>query len=215
MREWHYPIAATEFVQENKLTKNIYNTYDWGGYMAFKLYPEYLMFWDGRQNSAEMFQLGWNVMAGKPNWKEILQRFDVNTIVTRASTIDTGQKYPLLDRLSESDDWHLVFNSESSMIFVRSGSVHPIWLKRHERPKEQIDNTVLSEANLMIRYNAGRYMAWWEMAQIYMKRKQYARAKFALEQHMARSPQHNPNAERMYKQLLLRLNSSHPGRTEG
>ena len=204
LREWHYPIAATEFVQEHKLTKNIYNTYDWGGYMAFKLYPEYLMFWDGRQNSAEMFQNGWNVMAGKPNWKEILQRFDVNTIVTRASTIDTGQKYPLLDRLRASDDWHLVFNSESSMIFVRSGSVHPRWLKRHERPKEQIDNTVLSEANLMIRYNAGRYMAWWEMAQIYMKRKQYARAKFALEQHMARSPKRNPNAERMYNQLLRR-----------
>ena len=202
LREWHYPIAATEFVQEHKLKKNIYNTYDWGGYMAFKLYPEYLMFWDGRQNSAEMFQLGWNVMAGKPDWEEILQRFDVNTIVTRASTIDTGQKYPMLDRLKASDNWHLVFNSESSMVFVRSGSVHPIWLKRHERPKEQIDNTVLSEANLMIRYNAGRYMAWWEMAQIYMKRKQYARAKFALEQHMARSPQKNLNAERMYKQLL-------------
>ena len=95
------------------------------------------------------------------------------------------------------------------MVFVRSGSVHPFWLKRHERPKEQIDNTVLSEANLMIRYNAGRYMAWWEMAQIYMKRKQYARAKFALEQHMARSPQRNPNAQRMYNQLLRKpgLNS--------
>jgi len=205
LREWHYPIAATEFVQEHKLTKNIYNTYDWGGYMAFKLYPEYLMFWDGRQNSAEMFQHGWNVMAGKPNWREILQRFDVNTIVTRASTIDTGQKYPLLDRLKASEEWHLVFNSESSMVFVRSGSVHPFWLKRHERPKEQIDNTVLSEANLMIRYNANRYMAWWEMAQIYMKRKQYAQAKFALEQHMARSPQRNPNAQRMYDQLLRRL----------
>ena len=75
-------------------------------------------------------------------------------------------------------------------------------VKRHERPKEPIDNTVLSEANLMVRFNVGRYMAWWEMVQIYMKRKHYARAKFALERHMARSPQRNPNAERMYNQLL-------------
>ena len=47
-------IAAGEFVEEHKLARNIYNTYDWGGYMAFKLFPDYLMFWDGRQDSAEM-----------------------------------------------------------------------------------------------------------------------------------------------------------------
>lgn len=202
LREWHYPIAATEFVEKHKLAKNIYNTYDWGGYMAFKLYPEYLMFWDGRQNSADMFEQGWNVMAGKPSWRRILDRFQVNTIVTRASTIDTGQKYPLLDRLAASSDWHLVFNTESSMVFVRSGSVAPGWLKRHERPKaEQIDNTVLSEANLMVRYHAGRYMAWWEMAQIYMKRRQYANAEFAVRQHLKRNPQRNPAAEQLLGQL--------------
>ncbi|MEJ2491649.1 MAG: hypothetical protein P8Y84_08550 [Desulfuromonadales bacterium] len=31
LREWHYPIEATEFVREQKLPANIYNTYDWGG----------------------------------------------------------------------------------------------------------------------------------------------------------------------------------------
>ncbi len=205
LREWHYPIAATEFVREHSLAKNLYNTYDWGGYMAFKLYPDYLMFWDGRQNSDEMFEQGWNVMAGKPSWQRILDRFQVNTIVTRASTIDIGQKYPLLDRLAASQDWHLVFNTESSLVFVRSGSVDPGWLKRHERPKsEQIDNTVLSEAKLMVRYNAGRYMAWWEMAQIYMKRRQYANAEFAMRQHLNRNPQRNPAAEQLLSQLQRR-----------
>jgi hypothetical protein len=208
LREWHYPIAATEFVREHNLEKNIYNTYDWGGYMAFKLYPDYLMFWDGRQNSAEMFQLGWNVMAGKPNWQKILDKFSVKTIVTRASTIDTGQKYPLLDRLRVNLDWSLVFNTESSMVFVKRGSVSDRWLKRYAKPKERMDDTILSEARLMVSTNSNRYMAWWEMAQIYNRRKQYRNALFALNQHLARSPNRSPAAERLHRQLTQRMNTS-------
>jgi hypothetical protein len=201
LRAWHYPIEATEFVEEHKLSKNIYNTYDWGGYMAFKLFPDYLMFWDGRQNSSEMFQLGWNVMAGKPDWEDILDKFGVNTIVTRASTIDTGQKYPLLDRLRESEHWVLVLNAESSMVFVRNGSMSKSWIRKYSRPKDLMDDTILSESHLMVRVNPNRFMAWWEMAQIYTKRRQYKEALFALEQHLKRSPRRSSAAEQLYYQL--------------
>lgn len=208
LRSWHYPIAATEFVKEHKLAKNIYNTYDWGGYMEFKLFPEYLMFWDGRQNSAEMFKQGWQVMAGKPDWEEILNKFDVKTIVTRASTIDTGQKYPLLDRLAAHPDWYLVFNTESSMVFVKSGSVSDDWVREHSFSKVKIDDTVLSEALLMIKYNPDRYMAWWEMAQIYTRRRQYKNALFTVNQHLARSPKRHPAAEKLRDQLTQAVNAS-------
>ena len=145
LREWHYPIEATEFVKEQKLPANIYNTYDWGGYMAWKLFPEYKVFWDGRQISAEMFKLGWTVMAGKDGWDQILDRFNVNTIVSRSTTIDTGQLYPLLDRLRASEDWFLVFNSESSMVFVRRGTVPEEWLARFAKPKSKMDDTIFQK----------------------------------------------------------------------
>lgn len=201
LRTWHYPIKATEFVREHQLPKNIYNTYDWGGYMEWQLYPDYLVFWDGRQTSAGMFDLGWQVMAGKPDWEKILDKFEVKTIVTRASTIDTGQKYPLLDRLAAHPDWFLVFNSESSMVFVKRGSVADDWLRKYALPKEKMDDTILAESHLMVKYNANRYMAWWEMAQIYTKRKQYKNALLALNQHLARSPRQSPAALRLQKQL--------------
>ncbi len=205
LRTWHYPIAATEFVKEHQLKANIYNTYDWGGYMAWELFPDYKMFWDGRQISAEMFKLGWQVMAGRENWVEILDKFEVNTIVSRASTIDTGQEYPLLERLRISNDWHLVFNTESSMIFVRSGSVSEEWLNRYRRPKENIDDTILSEAHLMVSVNPNRYMAWWEMTEVYVKRQQYNYALSALKQHLARAPRPHPQAQKLYQQLSAKL----------
>jgi hypothetical protein len=201
LREWHYPVEATEFLVEHKLPKNIYNTYDWGGYLAWQLYPDYLVFWDGRQNSPQMFQYGWNIMAGKPEWQQLLDQFKVNTIITRASTIDTGQRYPLLDRLALSPDWALVFNAESSMIFVRRGSVKDDWLHKYEKSKLKIQDTILSEALLMVSVNPNRYMAWWEMGLIYARRKQYANAVFALRQHLARAPMPNPAARKLLGQL--------------
>jgi hypothetical protein len=148
-----------------------------------------------------MFSLGWQVMAGRPDWEKILAQFDVKTIVSRASTIDTGQKYPLLDRLQASPDWSLVFNTESSMVFVRNDSVPADWLQRYTRPKTRIDDTSLSEAHLMVKYNANRYMAWWEMAKIYTRRKQYKNALIAVKQHLARSPKPSPAAVQLQKQL--------------
>lgn len=201
LREWHYPIEATEFVHKHNLPGNIYNTYDWGGYMAWQLYPDYLMFWDGRQNSKEMFRLGWNVMSGRHDWEQILNRFNVKTIVSRSATIDTGQRYPLLDRLRNHDAWSLVFNDESSLVFVRKGSVPDAWLKRYARPKEQIDNTVLNEAYLMTGVNPSRYMSWWSMTEIYMRRKQYSEAWYSLNQHLKWAPRPVPQATRLYQQL--------------
>jgi cytochrome c-type biogenesis protein CcmH/NrfG len=69
-----------------------------------------------------------------------------------------------------------------------------------------MDDTILSESHLMVRFNPNRYMAWWEMAQIYTKRKQYKNALGALNQHIARSPRRNPAAEQLRKQLTQVVN---------
>ena len=202
LRSWHYPIKATDFLVEHKLAPNLYNTYDWGGYLAWRLYPQYRVFWDGRQNSAEMFRLGWNVMAGKPDWAAILDQFRVNTILTRSLTIDTGQKYPLLDRLVADPQWNLVFNAEASMVFVRETGVDRSWLLKHRRPKALVDDSILTETHLMLGTNPNRYMAWWEMAQIYYKRRQFKEARMAVEQHLMRAPRPVGPARDMLNRLL-------------
>mgnify|MGYP001454594177 CR=1 FL=1 len=202
LREWHYPIEATEFLEKHQLKANLYNTYDWGGYLAWQLFPEYSVFWDGRQTSKKMFDLGWLIMSGKPEWQLILDKFEVNTIITRSSTIDTGQKYPVIERLRRSNDWFLVFNDESSMVFVLQDSMPETWLQKYAKPKIAMDDTILSEAILMAKVAPRRYMAWWEMAQIFLKRKDYNNALLALDKHLYYSPVPNPKAVSLRNQLM-------------
>jgi hypothetical protein len=201
LRSWHFPVAAAEFVKREKLPRNLYNTYDWGGYLEWTLYPQYRVFWDQRQNSAEMFKLGWEAMAAKPSWRETFARFDINTVVTRTSTIDTGQRFPMIDLLRMSPDWHLVFADDSALVFVREGSVPQAWLAMRRLPKERMDDTILATAQLMTGVDPNRYMAWSEMAQVHLRRRQLQEAKLALEQYLRRAPQRDPQAEQTWGML--------------
>lgn len=203
LRTWHFPVAAAEFVRAEKLPANLYNTYDWGGYLSWQLYPDYLVFWDQRQDSAEMFRYGWEAMSGKENWRAIFERFEVKTVVTKTCTVDTGEHYPLLDRLRESRDWALVFADVSALVFVERNAVPEAWLSAHELPPSRIDDTILSEATLLAESEPRRYMAWWEIARIRMARREYPAAFAALQEHVNYAPEGRrvPAAENYYRIL--------------
>jgi hypothetical protein len=205
LRTWHFPVAAAEFVKEHRLPANIYNTYDWGGYLAWTLYPEHRVFWDGRQNSAEMFSYGWRVMSGHPGWEGVFEKFDVKTVVTKACTVDTGQHYPIIDQLRKDPAWRLVFADVSGLIFVREDAVAADWLAHYELPDSRADDTILSEARLLVEMEPQRYKGWWEIARIQMARKDYPEALLALEQYLRRTPQRDLQAEQLWRMLDNRM----------
>lgn len=203
LRQWHYPVKAAEFVRSERLPRNLYNTYDWGGYLMWTLYPDHLVFWDGRSDSIEMFDNGLRVMRGDPGWDEILRRYGVRTVVTKTCTMDTGERYPLLDRLRESPEWTLVFADVSALVFVRDDAVPAQWLARHRLPASRIDDTILSEATLLTATQPRRYRGWWEIARIHWNRHEYREAFEALEKHLSHAPEggHHPQAETYFRLL--------------
>ncbi len=42
------PVKATSFLKANPITGNVYNSYYWGGYLIWELYPQKQVFIDGR-----------------------------------------------------------------------------------------------------------------------------------------------------------------------
>lgn len=204
LRTWHYPVAAADFVREHRLPPNLYNTYDWGGYLMWTLYPDYKVFWDGRSDSLEMFERGLKVTRGEPGWQGIFELHQVNTVITKACTVDTGQHYPIIDRLRESPDWALVFSDVSALVFVRRTAVPVAWLQERELPAARIDDTILSEATLLTSVEPTRYKGWWEIARVHLARKDYRSAFPALEKHLKYAPEgaHEPEAENYYRLLF-------------
>ncbi len=212
LREWHYPIEAAEFVKENKLKPNLYNTYDWGGYLMWTLYPDYKVFWDGRSTSPEMFKNGFAIMGALPLWENLLKNFDVNTIVTKACMVDNGSRYTFLDPLHEHPEWSLVFADESAMVFVRNTSVDREWLKKHKLPSSRIDDTIFSEANLLFQTEPRRVNALWEMALVSLKRKDFNKALQYMKFYIMRAPSPDPRVIKTYNEVKAMLSARGVGR---
>ena len=201
LRDWHYPVAAAEFVRQNSLPANLFNTYAWGGYLMWALYPDYLVFFDGRSDSIEMFAQGVKVQHGEKEWQEILDRYKVNTIITKALTMHTGVHHSIISRLRRNKLWALVFAGQTDMVFVRRESVDQDWLQSHQLPDHRISDTILSEALLLTRTSPKLYNAWGEMASIYRARGQNTLALKALEKYMIYSPVPDPGMKRLYLRL--------------
>jgi hypothetical protein len=202
LREWQYPVQAADYVREQELPTNLFNTYEWGGYLMWTLFPEYLVFFDGRQDSPEMFKFGLEVMWSE-RWQVVLDRFGVNTIVLQPLSTDDGGRFPIHARLQDSPIWALVYNDDSALVFVRKSAVPEGWLMAEEKPKAAMDDTILAFAGNMTRVAPWRYQAWWEMARIHMDRKEYKEAFAALQQYLSIVPdkKRNPAAEVYYRVL--------------
>jgi hypothetical protein len=116
-----YPVAATDFLKEHQPPGNLYNAYDWGGYLMWRLYPDTLVFVDGRSDSNEHFVASSQIENAWDGWSEALDAYGINTIITRTCYYDTGAPLRLIDGLVRHPGWILVYRDEVAVVYVRRG----------------------------------------------------------------------------------------------
>jgi hypothetical protein len=109
-----FPREAVDFMRSRNLPQPIYNEYHWGGYLIWKLYPDYRVFIDGRADvyGDAFFEEFMATHAGEPNWKENLSKHGVRTVLITPDC-------PLASLLRADQTWENVFEDQQSVIFVR------------------------------------------------------------------------------------------------
>lgn len=109
-----YPAAAVNFIAKEKPPQPIFNEYVWGGYLIWRLYPEYRVNMDGRADvyGDALVEEFLAVHDGEPKWREALQRQGIRTVLVKPDV-------PLASLLREDSAWQKVFEDNASIIFVR------------------------------------------------------------------------------------------------
>ncbi|MEX1247313.1 MAG: hypothetical protein WEA61_02425 [Anaerolineales bacterium] len=106
------PIGAVEYIKEHQPPGNLFNSYNFGGYLIWELrdYPVYV---DGR---TDLYDDGiltqWlNTIQGKEGWQTALDRWGVRLVLLEPT-------WPLT-RLLEAEGWQLLYEDDVSVLFGR------------------------------------------------------------------------------------------------
>ncbi|HEV7397060.1 MAG TPA: hypothetical protein VGN86_11160 [Pyrinomonadaceae bacterium] len=113
-----FPGAGMEFIRANKLPQPLYNEYHWGGYLIWKLYPDYKVFIDGRADvyGDAFFEQFMAAHAGEPGWRETLTKYHVRTVLVAPDSA-------IASLLRQDQSWKKVFEDTQAVIFVNSQSL--------------------------------------------------------------------------------------------
>jgi hypothetical protein len=109
-----FPEGAVAFLQSHPPPGPIFNHYDWGGYLIWRLYPNVRVFIDGRADvyGDQFFHEFADAYQFKDDGQRILQRWDVGTILVPAGS-------PIAAGLRLNPEWALSYEDSKAAIFTR------------------------------------------------------------------------------------------------
>jgi hypothetical protein len=110
-----FPARAAAFLKLHPPDGRIFNHYNWGGYLIWKLYPPIQVFIDGRADlyGEQVFHDFADAYQLKDNWQQVLQRWRVETVIVPPES-------PLATGLRANHGWSVEYEDAQAAIFVVS-----------------------------------------------------------------------------------------------
>jgi hypothetical protein len=110
----NFPKTAVAWLLENKPAGHLFNSYNWGGYLIWRMYPQSRVYIDGRADVyGDAFIFDYiSIYDAKPGWEEKLDKQAVQTVLVESDA-------PLANELRQSPAWHIAFTDKLSTIFVK------------------------------------------------------------------------------------------------
>jgi tetratricopeptide (TPR) repeat protein len=121
---WWFPQGAAAFIERENIPGQVFNSYNEGGYVAWRLgqkYPDYI---DGRAIpfGADLFQRNGALMLtppDSPEWQAEADQYDINAIIVPLARYNALQFFPVLRQFCSSELWRPVYLDEFSAVFLR------------------------------------------------------------------------------------------------
>jgi hypothetical protein len=125
---WKVPQGAADFLALHNVTQPMFNTYEYGGYLIWRLWPGQRTFIDGRALSESVFQdyirilYNHDASDGMPSGEDLLNRYGIQVIVMNTFEYSTGPVYLLAPALADpaQTTWKLVYDDPQALVFMRT-----------------------------------------------------------------------------------------------
>jgi hypothetical protein len=200
---WKFPAGAADFIHGRNLSKPLFNTYENGGYLMWRLWPQERVFIDGRALNESVYKDYIGILGGsnREMRRQLLDHYGVQTIVANAFEYTSGVLYPLIPALADpaESDWQLVYQDAAALVFLRNPS--------HEIPR--LDKSVIAEhleneCRLHVEKDPELCLCARTLGFLFLRNGEAGRARRSFALYFSNNREADPQAEAAYRQVMGR-----------
>jgi hypothetical protein len=109
----HFPVRAVEFLQAHPVSGRVFNHYDWGGYLIWKMYPSSPVFVDGRADlyGQQLLDQFASTYQFKGDWRQTLEHWHIDTVLVPANSA-------LAVGLKSAPGWTVAYEDSQAVILT-------------------------------------------------------------------------------------------------
>jgi hypothetical protein len=109
-----FPVQAVDWLAENPLEGRMFNEFNWGGYLLFRLWPRELVFVDSQSDfyGEALMRNYQSILDGNAGSKLLLDEYQVEWAIIQTQS-------PLADLLSSDHEWAVVYLDKVAVIAAR------------------------------------------------------------------------------------------------
>lgn len=112
---YKYPVTEIEFIKLNKISGNLVTAFGLGSYTSYKLYPQNLIYMDGRYEEVYYDEEFENLIsyeeAQEPFWDKVLKDYPTQILMPEKIS-------PIYNKLKEQSDWEEVYSGTICGVFL-------------------------------------------------------------------------------------------------
>jgi len=124
--DWEFCGGAADFLLAHHISGPMFNTYEMGGYLIWRLWPQERVFIDGRALNESVYldyqRIAFNAEAANgKSGEELLKQYGIEVIVMDGFEYTSGAPYLLPAALSDpkQTEWKLVYQDAQAVVYMR------------------------------------------------------------------------------------------------
>jgi hypothetical protein len=126
--DWRFPSGSADFLLTHHVTAPMFNTYEQGGYLIWRLWPMQRVFIDGRALSESLFMDYARILYnhddsdGGKSGEALLAQYGVQVVVMNTFEAYSGALYLLAPSLADPNQskWRLVYQEPQALVFMQT-----------------------------------------------------------------------------------------------
>jgi hypothetical protein len=108
-----FPVDALTWLQQHPQKGHLFNEFDWGGYILFRMWPEHQIFMDGHTHiyGEELTREYEQVITTGTGWKGILDKYQVEWALVRTDSVIAGEL--------KNSRWEVIYQDNIAIILQK------------------------------------------------------------------------------------------------